>query len=300
MAGSGVRLSLRTQRGQAMTEFYVVLLGFLLPMMAILFLYAQVASVRQDAETAVRYSVWQRTVWKGTTAEIDPNFQASESALAPTTVKSDDDIAREVDSRVFASGDSAIYTTTTGSTAITLKPFNNTMWTAQPGTLTPLISQRSGSAPTDPRYSTQGSSDSALSGTEGNLINTAINGHFSGLRFALNTKGLIQAKVNFSLIQIPDGVLPSNVLPAPNISMSRTLSIYTDGWTPGGRNDDRYRSAGLLKQELDLDNPTIHGEQNKFSPTIAKIVRCNTYESDCYLDPGYENIDAVPSERLTN
>ena len=284
--------------GQAMTEFYVMLVGFMVPLFMFIPVLGQISSIRQDAESAVRYSAWQRTVWKGTNAEIDSNFQATEAASAPGTVKSDDQIAREVDSRIFASGDSPIYTSMAGNPTIELKPFNTTVLGAPSGQLISLIDQRAGSTPASPRYATQTSSDVALAGTEGNLIATGLS-RFSGLRFEMNDKGLVTANVNFNLIQLPTWLWPSAMSGSP-LSMGRKLSLYTDAWTPGGRRDERYRIAGLVLEELNLDTPSIHNLQNRFSPTIAKIIRCNSYESDCYLDFGYTNVDAVPSTRLTN
>ena len=85
-----------------------------------------------------------------------------------------------------------------------------------------------------------------------------------------------------------------------NIQFTRSLNLYTDGWTPGGAADEKYRVINMIPEQLKLDNAQIHGWQNRWSKGIAKVVRCNTYESDCYLDFGYTNVDAVPGTRLSN
>jgi hypothetical protein len=284
-----------------MTEFAVVLTTFLVPLFMIVPLLGQIISMRQDAESAVRYAAWQRTIWKGTNADIDPNFQATEAAVASTTVKSDDTIAQEVDNRIFASGDAQIYTSQPGAT-LQLKPFHLTSLTAPVGGgQVPLLDKRPLSLPANPRYATQASTNSKLSGVEGTLIRDGVtNAVPPPLRFNLDTKGLIQAQVSFSLIQIPDWIWPTRFLGSPQIAMTRKLTLFSDAWTPGGRYDERYRVAGLLIEEIKLDNATIHGYQNRFDTHIAKEIRCNSYESDCYLDFGYTNVDAVPSSRLSN
>lgn len=285
------------QRGQAMTEFYIMLVTFMVPLFMFIPLLGQISSIRQDAESAVRYSAWQRTIWKATSADVDPNFQATQPSVAPTTVKSDDQIASEMDSRIFANGDSPIFTSTTAP--VQLKPFHTTVLNAPSGQLIPLLGARSGSAPGNPRYASHSSSNAALSGVEGNLVAQGVSA-FSGLRFDMDAKGLVSTQMNFSLIQLPTWIWPTQAMGTTPLAMSRKLSIYTDGWNPGGRADERYRVAGLIQEELDLDNAKIHALQNRFSPTIAKVIRCNVYESDCYLDFGYTNVDAVPSTRLTN
>jgi len=78
--------------GQGMTEFLVVLIGFLVPLMLIMPVLAQMISLRQQTEIATRYGAWERTVWNTSAPQIDPD-DASETAFAPTSVKSDNQIA---------------------------------------------------------------------------------------------------------------------------------------------------------------------------------------------------------------
>ena len=85
----------RAQRGQAMTEFVVGAVLFLLPMFLIIPTLGKYADVKAASAQAARYVAWERTVWFG-------GSSASTESKWPGNEKSEEAIQNEARQRVVA------------------------------------------------------------------------------------------------------------------------------------------------------------------------------------------------------
>ncbi len=211
--------------------------------------------------------------------------------LAASTVKSDDEIAREVDTRIFSDGRTQVYTTRSNTNAPDIKPFamvkqNDT------ADLQPMMLPRVDSSITNLRYTSQGSVSGDPPRLAKTLMQVFVTAVDSVFRFDLNAKGYVQSQVNVNLVRFPwlGSLFDLNAL-----VFDRGNTLFTDAWNPGGRDHAEYLVAGLVPEELLLDNNGVHALQNLIGASpIRKEVRYD------YLDFGYVNIDPVPVSRLSN
>jgi hypothetical protein len=274
----------RNQYGQALTEFVIVAIFFLVPLFMILPVLAKIISVRQDTETAVRYAAWERTVWNQT-APSNPD-----TTLAASTVKSDDQIALEVDQRIFSDGQTQVYTARSNPLPPDIKPF--AMVQSGNADIYPILGPRADSTTSNPRYTSQASIDSEPPRLAKTLGQVFVEGLDTVFRFDLDTKGYVQSQLNVSLVRFP---WLGSMFDLDALIIDRGNTLFTDAWNPGGRDHAEYLVAGLVPEELLLDNGAVHGIQDVvgLSP-LRKDVR---YDN---LDFGYVNIDPVPASRLSN
>lgn len=68
------------QRGQAMTEFIVGAVLFLVPLFMIIPLLGKYADMKASAIQAARYNAWERTVWYGQTSSSTGDWQANDKS----------------------------------------------------------------------------------------------------------------------------------------------------------------------------------------------------------------------------
>jgi hypothetical protein len=262
----------------------IVAIFFLVPLLMILPVLAKVISVRQDTETAARYAAWERTVWNQTIpSHPDP-------ALAAATVKSDDQIALEVDQRIFSDGRTQVYTTRSNPAAPDIKPF--AMVQSGNADVYPIMAPRVDSTPTALRYTSQASVDNEPPRLAKTLVQVFVSLVDTIFRFDLNTKGYVQSHIDVNLVRFP---WLGSMFDFDALVLDRGNTLFTDAWNPGGRDHAEYIVAGLVPEELLLDNNAVHAVQNLVGASpLRKDVRYD------YLDFGYVNIDPVPASRLSN
>jgi hypothetical protein len=268
-------LSTCCQRGQALTEFIVVGLTFLVPLFLLLPMLAEVISARQDVEVAARYASWERTVWNIGAPDSYPD-----QTYAATTTKSDSQIAQEIDRRIFSPSDRQVATTQSDN-ATGLKPF---MLLSQPASPVPAAILALNTASGVPGYAASSSSDSEPDGVAKRIAPLSIGFH-------LNRQGLVQSQLDVNLIQFSWLGSPFNTMAA--LAYHRSNTLFTDAWNPGG-SDHAISLIQNVVPEHYLDTDGVHRIQNLVGASpIRKEIR---YPS---LDLGYVTIDPVPASRLS-
>jgi hypothetical protein len=282
--------------GQGMTEFLVVLIGFLVPLMLIMPVLAQMISLRQQTEIATRYGAWERTVWNTSAPQVDPD-DASETAFAPTSVKSDNQIALEVDRRVLVSGATQIYTTQINE-SLTLQPFelvNN------PTVGYSSMMKLRGYDGIIPEYANQASTETAATGLSA-YTSSLLAGIGAHTQFDLNSLGLVSSNVSVDLVSFDWLGADFNLAP---LSYKRSNVLFTDSWNPAGRNHAAYLAQGLMPQQAyrqgtSAGDSLCTGLAYMAQIPSSKEVECwNEAAGTGYLNFGYVDIDPVPSYRLS-
>lgn len=260
------------QRGQAMTEFIVVALLLLIPLFIVLRIIGGMLAQQQNMDIAARYAAWERTVWHLSTP---PGPGGAE------TVKSDDRVAREIDRRIFASDDRALYSADDDSYA--LDPFLSQVADGR-RTLLREESSDAGIA----RYAQQASSESQPDGLVGALDEVfEILGGIT--RFDLNLNGLYRAEVSVALVDLMDAFRLD--LPFLNeMRISRSNTIFGEAWTAGGPAQAQFLVSGLLPQQF-LDSGLVDDMQQfvSYSPVSRELD---------WLSFGHVTIDPLPAHRL--
>ena len=257
----------RRHRGQALTEFLIVTTFLLIPLMLLIPVIAGLISMKQDVELAARYAVWERTVWNRTTPA---NGRAD-------TVKSDEQIAREIDARIF-SGDGGLAraapTDATGWDPMSVRPHDGTS----------IFVERDG------RRAAVDGRESAPRGVAG-LTGDAVGAFGRFTRFDLNTRGQFDATVSVDVVDLSAWFgLPTVAL--DSLRLRRSSRLFVDGWTGGPRADVERQVSGLLPQQF-LDNAAVRNVQDfsAFAPGAREI------RSD-WLRFGHVDIDPLPAYRL--
>lgn len=81
------RVCRTAQRGQALTEFVIGAVLFLIPLFLIIPLLGKYADIKASAIQAARYNAWERTVWYGQTASSTGDWEGNDKSEA--TIKSE-------------------------------------------------------------------------------------------------------------------------------------------------------------------------------------------------------------------
>lgn len=77
----------RTMQGQALAEFVIGAVLFLIPLFLIIPLLGKYADMKSSAIQAARYNAWERTVWYGQSASSTGDWQGNDKSEA--TIKSE-------------------------------------------------------------------------------------------------------------------------------------------------------------------------------------------------------------------
>lgn len=271
------------QLGQSLTELLIALVTFLVPTLLIVPILAQMVSLKQTAESSARYVAWERTVWLKE-AVTDDSFLKK---LGDTIVRSDTELAEQVDRRLLSEPSLQIYTSGTDG-KWTFDPF---MKVQNPAEDEPVALMELAEGATDdvPKFSKTESTDSEVPGK----ISETLNGILGGLgyisSFDLNLKGYIKATYEVALIRMP--WLEEFDQQALFYKTSNT--ILTDSWNPTGRDHAESRISGLLPQEAVPDDLV---EMLQSGAAIVPWFKEVAPES---LIVGHTNVDPVPAHRLS-
>lgn len=196
------------QRGQAATEM-VVAAALLLPLFLSVVYVARYVDIKQTTVQASRYVAWER-------------------AIDPASARSDQDLAKEVRTRFFASGNrlgGAITSTNfVGGTPSTDE--YNTFWSDQGGSR--LLNSFTDVTVNTRSQATPGKITSGLSSTEVKALK-------------LTDKGFITANVEASL----QNVKGFDPLAAINLRIGASTSVLGDTWGARGADEVKTRVRGL-------------------------------------------------------
>jgi hypothetical protein len=267
-------VSANRQGGQALTEFLGVAAFLLLPLFLLIPLLASLLSQKQDMEIAARYAAWERTVWHRS-APAGPGQE--------DTVKSDEQVAHEIDARIFARDDQPLVSGRNEPLAIDT-------FSSRPHDGTVLVKDVGEGTESGTRWATQTASASEPSGLVG-LSDATVGALGSFTRFDLETRGLFDAQVSLELVDLRGMFgLPDAELDA--LRLRRDSRLFVEAWTGGEKRNVEYRVSGLLPQQY-MDSAEVRNVQDfaAFAPGAREI------RSD-WLEFGHVDIDPLPSHRL--
>lgn len=262
------------QRGQAMTEFIVVALLLLIPLLIALRVIGGMLAQQQKMEVAARYAAWERTVWHAA-APPGPGGAA--------TIKSDEHIGREIDRRLFASDERALYSD--DDDAYQLDPFLSQLAGGRDALLLPdEVDQEL------PRYARHSSAESRPDGMVG-AIDSLVGALGSVSRFDLNLDGLYRAEVSVALVDLV-GAFDLDLEFLRELRIARSNTIFGEAWTAGGPAQAEYLISGLLPQQF-MDNTVVSNVQGliAYAPISREL-------DDDWLRFGHVTIDPLPPHRL--
>ena len=261
------------EAGQALSEFLVVATFLLIPLLLLIPVVASLISQRQDVELAARYAAWERTVW---------NREAPSGRGGAQTVKSDAQIAREIDARVFSADRTPI--TSDGPDALALDSFSHLPHGAS------LLRDRRSQAGPLPSYAAQESSESDPSGIAG-LGSDAVTAMGSFTRFDLNRRGQFDATVSVDVVDLT-ALFGARGVELDTLRLTRRNRLLAEAWTGGAKRDVEHLVSGLLPQQF-MDGAAVRNVQDfsAFAPGAREI------RSD-WLRFGHVDIDPLPSYRL--
>ncbi len=268
-----------SQSGQAMTEFVIGTLLFLLPLFLIIPMLGKYADIKSAAAQSARYVAWERTVWYGGSAA---------SVSWPGNSKSETQIANETKQRVIAFGQ-GIANNDGGKGSYTT-PGARHLWHNRDAK--PLLKNYSDAG--IGTISNQNSPDIVTSTVlQGITAVTSITG------FNLETKGLYTGSASIKVVTLPiglslDGTGSGRFDPGPLTFTDKNV-ILANGWSANGSAHVRSQTAGVAPLGL-LGDPTL-------KPIIqaAGCVLLLAFAPEfCLLEVGKIEPDVVPPDRLTD
>lgn len=250
-----------------MTEFLVVTTFLLIPLLLLIPVVAGLISMKQDVELAARYAVWERIAWN---RQTPPNGRRD-------TVKTDAQIAREIDARILSS-DSKPFSSSPRDVAAW-----DPMW-ERPHDGSALFARRDGG------LAVVSGSESAPRGVAG-LAGDAIGAFGRFTRFDLDPRGQFDATVSVDVVDL-SGWFALPGVDLDSLRLARSSRLFAESWTGGPRADVERQVSGLLPQQF-LDNAAVRNVQDfsAFAPGAREI------RSD-WLQFGHVDIDPLPAYRV--
>lgn len=272
--------SAAAQRGQAMTEFVIGTILFLMPLFLIIPMMGKYADIKATAAQTARYVAWERTVWYG---------GASASVAWPGNSKSEAEIKNEARQRVTAFGKALTSDDKNASSFSTTGARN--MWYNRDQSAM-LKKYEDASIDT---INNENSPDVATGDVLDAIMTVA-----SVLGFKLETKGLYNGDAAISVATLPIG---TNLTGSdagkfdPGVLTFRDRNvILSNTWSGNGSGHVKSQTAGLAPLGLVNENDSIQ--------TAIQAVGCVAMAlfapEICFLEIGKIEPDVVPPDRLTN
>lgn len=266
------------QSGQAMTEFVIGAVLFLLPLFLILPMLGKYADIKATAAQTARYVAWERTVWFGGN---------SASVSWPGASKSETDITNEARKRVTEFGQ--LIKSTDKSATDFNEAGGRAHWKNRDGS--PMLKKYSDIAVSPIANQT---SPDLVTGTILGAITTvtAITG------FNLETKGLYTGQATITVDTLPiglnlDGGTDGRFAPG-TLAFTDKNVIMANGWSANGSGHVKTQTAGLAPLGLlgtaGLDKILQAGTCAAFVLFAPEL---------CFLELGKIEPDIVPPDRLT-
>ena len=267
------------QAGQAMTEFLVVAVTLLIPLFVMIPVLAKIISQSHDMHIGARYAAWERTAWY----HSDRPPPHGNTSAAQAVAKSDQQVAHEIDSRIFATGAQPVVSG--AGTRYRLDPFLQHL---NPE-LDPLLHDYSGNTSVN-SFSRQASEEQSPGGTAG-AMNRAVEEIGEYTRFDLNTEGLYTAQVDVDLIDLTD-IFGADV-DMSALRMTASNSLFVEAWEAGGTEHARYLIGGLTPQQY-MDTSVVEHAQNR----LGDLPQSEEFAEGCLVF-GHASIEPIPGHRLS-
>lgn len=264
------------QRGQAMSEFVITGVLFLIPVFLLVPLFGKYIDMKGQAVLGARYAAWERTVWYGgTSASVD----------WPGAAKSTDEISNEVRQRVFsegagiASGDKSAGSF--GGSGV------KTHWYNRDGSA--MLANYNSVAQATENKDTPGIANDVL-----NLLVTVADAIGP---FNLEMKGLQVADVSVTATTLPIGMSLSgdaskSFNPGP-LTFSDRSAVLSNTWAANGASHVKSQTQGLTPTSI-FQNPVV-----KVIWDVARIAFGVVAAPELlFLEIGKVEPDVVPPDRL--
>lgn len=263
------------QRGQAMTEFVMGAVLFLIPVFLIVPMLGKYLDVKSSTIQAARYVAWERTVWYG---------GASASVSWPSKEKTDGEIQNEIRRRIF-SENSAISNADKSATSWA-GAGRKALWSNHNGT---AMLQNYGDV-------VAAVSNDDTPGIANDILNLAITVADALGPFTLEMKGMYTGQVSTSVRTAPINMSLSgnNPLNLGTLTFTDKNVIVSNTWSANGKAHVREQTIGLAplgifqKEPLKTVLTVLQVVMTPFAPEFAPG----------WLDIGKVADDVVPPDRL--
>jgi hypothetical protein len=266
------------QSGQAMVEFVLAAVLFLIPVFLIVPLLGKYIDMKGAAVMGARYAAWERTVWYGGNAA---------SVTWPGADKSDDELRNEVRARVFSEG---------GGISASDKSAGD--WVGQGRK--PAWSNRDGGAMLasyDSVAQTMENRDAP--GIANDLLNLVVTVADAIGPFTLEMKGFYAAQVSVTANTLPIGMTldndPGNAFNPGQLTFSDTNVILSNVWSANGAAHVKSQTEGLTPTSI-FNNPVIKTIWDIARITLGVVAAPELL----FLDIGKIEPDVVPPDRLVS
>lgn len=281
------------QRGQAMTEFVVGAVFFLLPLFLIIPTLGKYADVKSAAGQAARYVAWERTVWYG--------GASSTSSQWPGNSKTESSIQNEARQRVVLMDIRTPAITFNSNTDRTAGTFSvagaRQIWHNRDSSnmLQAYNDAQTGGIPND-----------APPGLMGTILSGALSVTNQISLFKLEPNAYYTGRSSLAVKTLPiggtlrdagtDGVFDPGVRfgTGGKLVFRDQNVLLANGWSARGANHVRTQIGGLTPLGF-MSDPTIR----TITQTVGCIALALFVPEICGLEPGKVAPDIVPPDRLT-
>lgn len=270
---------LRRERcgGQAMVEFVIGAVLFLIPVFLMIPVLGKYLDAKSTATVASRYAAWERTVW----------YAGSASSVAwPGNVKDDGEIANEIRQRLFsegagiADGDKAANDFGGGGQRVLYHNRDGSSMLADYGAIG------------------QGITNDDAPGIVNDIVNLIVTVTDALGSFTLETKGLYTSTVTVNLGTQPIGMSlyddPTKAFDPGVLGFTERNVILANGWSANGASHVKSQVQGLTPTSI-FTNPVV-----EVIWTIAKVLLTPFAPEVWLLELGKVEPDVVPPDRLTD
>ena len=268
----------RRQRGQAMTEFVITAVLFLIPVFLLVPVLGKYIDMKGQAILGARYVAWERTVWYG---------GASASVDWPGAAKSDAELHNEVRRRVFSE-----------SSNIAANDKSGTTW-AGSGVKTAWTNRNGSAMLANYDAVSQNLSNEDTPGIASDVLSLIVTVTDAVGPFNLEMKGLQVAEVSVTAhTQAINMSLQGDASKAFNpgpLTFSDRSAVLSNTWAANGASHVKTQTQGLTPTSI-FQNPVV-----KTIWDIARIAFGAVAAPELlFLEIGKVEPDVVPPDRLVS
>ncbi len=264
------------QHGQAMSEFVITGVLFLIPVFLLVPVFGKYLDMKSQAVLGARYAAWERTVWYGgTSASVD----------WPGAAKSADEIGNEVRQRVFSEGAGI------ASSDKSAGSFGGS------GVKTGWYNRDGSSMLADYNAVAQSTENRDTPGIANDVLNLLVTVADAIGPFNLEMKGLEVADVSVTASTLPidmslNGDATKSFNPGP-LTFSDRSAVLSNTWAANGASHVKSQTQGLTPTSI-FQNPVVKVIWDVARITLGVIAAPELL----FLEIGKVEPDVVPPDRL--
>lgn len=278
-----VGFPLQSQQGHALTEFTVVAVVLLIPLFLLIPVLAKLISQSHDMNIAARYVAWERTIWYSS----DQQAPFGNDSAADNVVKTDGQLAYEVDARIFANSDEPIRTSVNTHYELDAFLHHHDGEAFLQGFNGDEVQRyaRLATQETEPNEDTHVYKQNR----EAEKLEKA-----TDERFDVNMDGKFTGTVSVSLIDLTD-IFDLDGVDMSNFELTRSNTIFAEAWEAGGTRHGKRMIGALTPQDFANENTSaIENAQS----LVSEMRIGEELHEDCLVF-GYASIEPVPPHRLS-